>query len=743
MKKKMLLKQMPQTGRSLIEMLGVLALIAILTIGSISVILYGMNKYRANVIIEDVSLMAAAIITNEDYARAAENEKITVAELPEMTRTRSGHPISARRADADSFGVIVEEVSVRVCRLVVMGPNPSRFYPEVNGVLSEEGDTSVCNKPGNRIVFYYLISEDVELCGKKLCPIGFECEEETQACVCPSGRHEEDGQCVCDAGLEECNGRCVEACTGAYMTGFRDENSCLCECDSNLGFEALAQDGSCTCPAGYTLLADQCQKFGCTGGTQGKQNWTCQIDGQRCGYNCFENGTNCEYGYCSATLCPSKQLKYIAAPDLYGCYLSDLSTTCVHLSTTFRCFLDETPCGNGCDASALCYYGECEDNCQTVGLDYACTGSISYGCGCRVQDDVICVKDGTTFTCLNKDNEVCATVCKTRDGQNCAYNACPTSCPEGQIEQTNEDGTTTCVDFCPAGTTYVEYNRKIGCLNADGIFCYLEAGTSGATCSLYGGNSCATGCQLDGTGCKIGTCDEKDCADLGMTWVRTPYYYGCYNSTTDVSCTKVTSWYRCYQGNAQRCGVECTSYYGDNCPECFTNFECPSGGTLVVKERGVRYCKYANGVECRYDTKECTYNNAVCGQGCEMDGTNCTAGECVCPNGQEPVAGSSLMTCQDLGDLTCSEGVCQIGLNPCGTGCDTQGNCSVGVCKAEDCGNLVLQKASYQFYGCYDETQGTICYPNGSTYTCWKNGSLCGDGCTINGTGGTCDTGCV
>ena len=49
-----------EQGRSLAEMLGVLAIIGSLSIGGMSAYSYGMNKHRANTIINSVSKMAIA-----------------------------------------------------------------------------------------------------------------------------------------------------------------------------------------------------------------------------------------------------------------------------------------------------------------------------------------------------------------------------------------------------------------------------------------------------------------------------------------------------------------------------------------------------------------------------------------------------------------------------------------------------------------------------------------------------------
>ena len=54
--------QMFQKGRSMIEMLGVLAIIGVMSIGGIAGYRIAMNKYQANVILEDVNRFAFTIV---------------------------------------------------------------------------------------------------------------------------------------------------------------------------------------------------------------------------------------------------------------------------------------------------------------------------------------------------------------------------------------------------------------------------------------------------------------------------------------------------------------------------------------------------------------------------------------------------------------------------------------------------------------------------------------------------------
>ncbi|MBR4927768.1 MAG: hypothetical protein IKY98_05520 [Alphaproteobacteria bacterium] len=75
-----------ESGRSMVEMLGVLAVIGVLSIGGIVGYSYGMDKYRANETINDIMLMSINILsgTNQDKLNTS---------LPTDT-TSMGYPVS-------------------------------------------------------------------------------------------------------------------------------------------------------------------------------------------------------------------------------------------------------------------------------------------------------------------------------------------------------------------------------------------------------------------------------------------------------------------------------------------------------------------------------------------------------------------------------------------------------------------------------------------------------------------------
>ena len=57
-----------ESGRSMVEMLGTLAIIGVLSIGGIAGYSYGMDKYKANQTINDVMLMGVDMITPITFA---------------------------------------------------------------------------------------------------------------------------------------------------------------------------------------------------------------------------------------------------------------------------------------------------------------------------------------------------------------------------------------------------------------------------------------------------------------------------------------------------------------------------------------------------------------------------------------------------------------------------------------------------------------------------------------------------
>ena len=119
-----------QSGRSMVEMLGVLAIIGVLSVGAIAGYRYAMNQYIANETINDVLIWAATVRGIPDYQNLAKNAgEYEFSNLG--TTTKTGYPIYADIQSEDFakglFQIVVENVPNEVCqRIIEMRPEEIR-----------------------------------------------------------------------------------------------------------------------------------------------------------------------------------------------------------------------------------------------------------------------------------------------------------------------------------------------------------------------------------------------------------------------------------------------------------------------------------------------------------------------------------------------------------------------------------------------------------------------------------------
>ena len=153
-----------QSGRSMVEMLGVLAVIGVLSIGGIMGYSYGMDKYRANETINDINLRAIDVITQISHGK----EPNLSAEWGIMGR--AGYPITLNTDYAPSqYFIKVENVPLKVCRLIMDA------MPENINIWVNENDNK-CQKELNMMEFEYTGFV------KQGCTTSAECRIDTPVC---------------------------------------------------------------------------------------------------------------------------------------------------------------------------------------------------------------------------------------------------------------------------------------------------------------------------------------------------------------------------------------------------------------------------------------------------------------------------------------------------------------------------------------------------------------------------------
>ena len=205
-----------ETGRSMVEILGVLAVIGVLSIGGIYGYTFAMDKYRANDIVYEVNLRANDVWHKyqEQPLPDPSEDGTDFDEFPDMTGT--GYPIYMTSHPDVAFKTYVEGVSSRVCKNVVNmnlnGIVKGIQFVQVNGT-KYIGNASICgeDKTDNTIVFTsFLDSENNEIgTGQSGDP-----------CV-------EDMDCTSLCGTATCNAdkmTCQNDCTGSANPHCFDNN---------------------------------------------------------------------------------------------------------------------------------------------------------------------------------------------------------------------------------------------------------------------------------------------------------------------------------------------------------------------------------------------------------------------------------------------------------------------------------------------------------------------------------------
>lgn len=149
-----------ESGRTMTEMLGVLVIMGILSLGGIAGYRYGMNKHKANETIAELSLYAVDISTQMINNEGAD---VQLSNLP--LETRMGYPLSAYLGDMDGyFELEVSDIPVGVCEQILRSGWQVPTAILVNGSFVNEtediidGTVSIddaCNQTENTLAFEF------------------------------------------------------------------------------------------------------------------------------------------------------------------------------------------------------------------------------------------------------------------------------------------------------------------------------------------------------------------------------------------------------------------------------------------------------------------------------------------------------------------------------------------------------------------------------------------------------------
>ena len=205
-----------ESGRSMVEMLGVLAVIGVLSVGGIAGYMMAMNRHHSNSILAGVSARAITVSAEKMMGHSAMHPA-------DMETNIDGYPVTVGEADdvcVNCFEVVVSDVPQGPCQYTLNQnwATPVGIY--LNDSLDSAENGSDCSEENNTIAFVFDTTLDADTTEREdRCTAyvgtspnetggyaGMATDGKT-ACYCPEGKKWKDGNCFSDAcatGSENC-----------------------------------------------------------------------------------------------------------------------------------------------------------------------------------------------------------------------------------------------------------------------------------------------------------------------------------------------------------------------------------------------------------------------------------------------------------------------------------------------------------------------------------------------------------
>ena len=237
-----------QSGRSMVEIIGVLAVIGVLSIGGIAGYSYGMDKYRANETVNDIMLRATDLLTQA-------NQGHTELSLAEWENEDTIYPIG--NADYANDGSVMLDAGTesnpipkRVCELIFDDVFPHTVQIDTNAV---RGVSNAACGDNNVMTFYF----DPTGAGPAKCEPA--CEE---GAVC------DNGECFKTGKMDGWPGLIGSSCTTDEdcQIGYTGTNCAYCYQKKYCAIKESSRHADCTLSNGTAGLCTygKCIAKGCT-----------------------------------------------------------------------------------------------------------------------------------------------------------------------------------------------------------------------------------------------------------------------------------------------------------------------------------------------------------------------------------------------------------------------------------------------------------------------------------------------
>lgn len=238
----MLSRKIFQQGHSMLELLGVLALVGVLSIGAFAGFRKALDKHTANQIIEDVRL-AGFVVKDEHFDNMPLNQ---TQKMWEDFTPQTNYSYETYKESETTFALLVSPISERVCR--ELQHRKVKWLEEISANSLE----NICQNDENTLYFYFNVDLDGNTAFEsKECRINAQCPDSMPYCVkgicrpCPAGHFLKDKNCLV----------CKEI---GFETGVSRENCHVCE---NMFFTADRWCFGCSDSNGNTASTiEECRR---------------------------------------------------------------------------------------------------------------------------------------------------------------------------------------------------------------------------------------------------------------------------------------------------------------------------------------------------------------------------------------------------------------------------------------------------------------------------------------------------
>ncbi len=434
-----------ESGRSMVEMLGVLAIMGILSIGAIAGYRYAVDQYKANETINELTLRAVSVGEQVRQNRGT----LTMDEFP--ATTRQGYPVTAFREPNDPklFELEVTDVPVGVCQKILKMGWKLPVLIKANEIVYGGND---------------LICEPSEMDNRETATMVFLFDEDLDETALPNWYCEKDSDC----------GSCQRC----------QENICVSSCE---GYERCAEDTE----TGEQICCPPDRRSGPYCCAKAVNGMCCNENDQCCPWhkpligkdgNCYacdnEGGVNVTGVEENCDICSNRELwerttteTQCVIPCPEGIFLRDMTGKChacdeadpidvLYFPQTCQLFCENRilngvndrycslPCGEGTftGTNGKCYDCGDERNISVQGVSHdgceRCNNRMLYETACILNCDDYSFRasDGNCYSCdypnpvlMSSQSEYCSIACPNRvlNGTSDLY--CSLPCTNGQF----------------------------------------------------------------------------------------------------------------------------------------------------------------------------------------------------------------------------------------------------------------------------------------------------------------------